>query len=378
MVRQASPTSAKRFQKIPNRLANGKYSVDKKVGAGAFAEVYRAYNTAEPDEIVAAKFEQTDSGFNQLENEATLLQQLHRRPSQGLPVFHGFVKEENFNVLVMQPLGKTLQRHLQNCGGHFNVRTTALIADQILMRIEYLHSEGIIHRDIKPENFMFGNAKEGKQHHLYIIDFGLSQKYFDGGRHVEFKNYPEASGGNIDGTARYASINCHKGNRQSRRDDLESLGYILIYLLRGKLPWTDHDADDNVEKKDKFNKYMEMKEATSPSELCRDLPAAFEKYVTYCRQLGFKDRPDYRMLRQLFMDVRLEQSTPEKPIEDHSFEWFDGLNLGNIIPLQRQDFVQPDDPSGGMLANSVSAVPARRSRRGIGSFFCGGQMKTRD
>merc|ERR1712003_322129 len=189
------------------------------------------------------------------------------------------------------------------------VKTVVLVAEQILQRIEYLHSKGIVHRDIKPENFMFGVSE--KIHHLYLIDFGLSKTYFDAGKHR-----PQKTKLRLTGTARYASINAHRGLEQSRRDDLEAIGHMLMYFLRGALPWSGLDAKDQEEK---YRKIMKKKEEFPLKDLCKGFPDAFEKYLVRTRSMQFKERPDYDALRKLFRDVR----DKDGPWADHEFEWFE-------------------------------------------------------
>merc|ERR1719473_239532 len=142
----------------------------------------------------------------------------------------------------------------------FTAKTTALIAEQVISRIEFLHSKGLVHRDIKPENFMFGINQ--KVHHVYIIDFGLSKLYWDTAKN---SHAIQKSGLSLTGTARYASINAHKGVEQSRRDDLEAIGHMFLYFLRGALPWSGLDAKTQEEK---YRKICEKKEAVPLDELC--------------------------------------------------------------------------------------------------------------
>eukprot|EP00427_Karlodinium_veneficum_P000847 CAMPEP_0169166988 /NCGR_PEP_ID=MMETSP1015-20121227/60231_1 /TAXON_ID=342587 /ORGANISM="Karlodinium micrum, Strain CCMP2283" /LENGTH=347 /DNA_ID=CAMNT_0009239667 /DNA_START=93 /DNA_END=1136 /DNA_ORIENTATION=- len=346
--------SGKNKQKVPQKINGGKFEVAKKIGAGCFGEVYRAVNT-ETKEDVAIKFEESHAPSPQLEHEATTLNIL-RQPvqPQGFPEYYYFGKEANYNVLVMEFLGKSLEDRVQNCKGKFTVKTTVLVAEQILNRIEYLHSKGIVHRDIKPENFMWGI--KDKIHHLYLIDYGLSKKYYDK-QHVQMRQKLS-----LTGTARYASINAHRGIEQSRRDDLEAIGHMLLYFLRAQLPWSGLEAKS---KQEKYRKIKEKKEEIPIQELCAGFPDAFEIYLNYCRNLGFKERPDYNFLRKLFTDVRdgplFEK---EAPVESHHLEWLQELDSSNLVPLTKVDTQQPEDcQSGG---------------GGGGFCFCGSKSKVKD
>lgn len=342
--------------KVPQSINNGKFEITKKLGAGCFGEVYRGINT-EAKEEVAIKFEDLSSGAPQLENEATMLNML-RQPmqQQGFTEYHYFGKEGQFHCMVMECLGKSLEDRVQGCNGRFSVKTATLVADQVLRRIEYLHSKGIVHRDIKPENFMFG--AKAKQHHLYLIDFGLSKRYFDK-KHTNLKQKLS-----LTGTARYASLNAHRGVEQSRRDDLEAIGHMLIYFLRGQLPWSGLEARS---KQEKYRKIKEKKESTPLHELCSGYPEAFENYLSYCRNLGFKDRPDYIMMRKMFSDVRITLEKQEgRSIEDQEFEWFGGKDLGPLVPLQPWIAIpQPDDQE---VARS----------RGLCACLCGSKGQVSD
>lgn len=227
--------------------------------------------------------------------------------------------------MVMELLDKSLENRVQDCGGKFTPQTTALVAEQLLLRIEYLHSKGIMHRDIKPENFMFGT--NDKVHHIYAVDFRSSRRYWDG-EHTPFKTELSFKGG-----ARYASINAHRGAEQSRRDDLEAIGYMLFYFVRGNLPWSGLEARGQEQK---YEKIQEKKENTSPESLCDGHPEAFKTYLTMTKQLKFTQRPDYAAMRDLFSPLR-------SSVEDHQFQWFNGQDLPNLIPLERGPTpAQPD------------------------------------
>lgn len=338
--------------KPPSTVATGRYQIEKKLGAGCFGEVWQGRDK-QTNEKVAVKFEDSAGHALQLEHEQHVLKILAQpKKPQGFAELFWCGQEQRFMCLVMEMLGKSLEDRLQGLGSSqggqpkFNAQTAVLIAEQVLRRIEYLHSKGIVHRDIKPENFMFGI--KSRIHHLYLIDFGLSKKYFDQ-KHVQLRTQLS-----LTGTARYASINAHKGIEQSRRDDLEAIGHMLMYFLRGSLPWSGLDAKTQEEK---YRKIREKKESTPLDELCAGHPPAFKDYLLRARSLEFKERPDYIALRKLFADVRAEIG----PQQDHGFQFLEGRDLGTLEPLEFIDVRQPNDqaPTGGFsfcFCGSKSAV----------------------
>jgi serine/threonine protein kinase len=337
--------------KIPTSLNNSRFDINKKLGAGCFGEVYRGVDTTTKKEV-AVKFEDVSCAAPQLEHEAQMLDLL-QTPSkpQGFAECIYYGREGNYHCLVMEYLGKSLEDRVQSCGGKFTPKTACLVAEQVLIRIEYLHSKGVVHRDIKPENFMWGVGD--KQHHIYLIDFGLSKRYWDK-KHCQLKQKLS-----LTGTARYASLNAHRGMEQSRRDDLEAIGHMLIYFLKGQLPWSGLDAKS---KQEKYKKIKEVKEQTKISDLCKGYPEAFETYLGYTRNLGFKDRPDYAYLRKLFSDLRAQLEKEEgKKIESWDFEWMQGKDIKEelVALLPYNTIQQPDDDQ------------ARIRPRGM-CCFCGG------
>jgi casein kinase 1, alpha len=167
-----------------------------------------------------------------------------------------------------------------------------MLVDQMIGRLEFMHMKCFIHRDIKPDNFLMGIGRHCNK--LFIIDFGLAKKYrdFRTRNHILYREDK-----NLTGTARYASINAHLGIEQSRRDDMESLGYVMMYFNRGTLPWQGLKATN---KKQKYEKISEKKMSTPVEVLCKGYPAEFAMYLNYCRSLRFEEGPDYMYLRQLF------------------------------------------------------------------------------
>ncbi|VTJ87508.1 Hypothetical predicted protein [Marmota monax] len=179
----------------------------------------------------------------------------------------------------------------------------------MISRIEYIHSKNFIHRDVKPDNFLMGLGKKGNL--VYIIDFGLAKKYRDARTH---QHIPYRENKNLTGTARYASINTHLGIEQSRRDDLESLGYVLMYFNLGSLPWQGLKA---ATKRQKYERISEKKMSTPIEVLCKGYPSEFSTYLNFCRSLRFDDKPDYSYLRQLFRNLFHRQGFSY----DYVFDW---------------------------------------------------------
>ena len=176
-------------------------------------------------------------------------------------------------------------------------------------RIEYVHNKNFIHRDIKPDNFLMGIGRHCNK--LFLIDYGLAKKFRDNRTR---QHIPYREDKNLTGTARYASINAHLGIEQSRRDDMESLGYVLMYFNRGSLPWQGLKA---ATKKQKYEKISEKKMSTPVEVLCKGFPAEFAMYLNYCRGLRFEEAPDYMYLRQLF---RILFRTLNHQY-DYTFDW---------------------------------------------------------
>jgi len=164
----------------------------------------------------------------------------------------------------MELIGPSLEDLLVYCGQKFSLRTTLLITDQLISRIEHIHSKNFIHRDVKPDNFLVGLGKNSNR--IYVIDFGLAKRFRDNKtqQHIPYKENRS-----LTGTVRYASINAHLGIEQSRRDDLESLGYVLVYFKKGKLPWQGIAAETKAEN---YQKIMEKKMSLSVEQLCDTLP----------------------------------------------------------------------------------------------------------
>ena len=283
-------------------VVEGKYRILSKIGEGSFGKIFQGVNSY-TDEIVAIKIEKS-SESSLLKNEAKIYKLLEDNP--GIPKLRSFGKEGVFNYMVMDLLGKSLEDCRVDCGGTLSLKTVLGLGVQMLRRIETIHENGIIHRDIKPDNFLI---KDGSNL-VNVIDFGLARRYTDkNGNHIK-----EESGRKLTGTARYASLNVHKGFTPSRRDDLESIGYVLLYLLLGKLPW------QSIKCNDKEKRYMmigENKSSLSPWEHFPNVPCEFILYIIYCRKLEHDEDPDYDYLRNILINLYKHHGYPA----DNIYDW---------------------------------------------------------
>ena len=273
---------------IIGKIFFSKYKAIKKLGEGSFGKVYKAeYN----GDYYAIKMENKSKEQGLLELEATIMSYLK---GPNIPFIKSYGYSGDFNVLVMQLLDKSLE-DLINKYNTFSIKTVAMLGYQMVNILQYIHDRHIIHRDIKPDNFVMGAQEDNAK--LYILDFGLAKKYRSSRTLVQ---YPYVKKKKLTGTARYASIHALEAYEQSRRDDLESVGYVLMYFLRGNLPWQGLKVRS---KEDRYKKILEKKKETSSQDLCKEFPHEFFEYVDYSKNLEYEENPDYDFLRQKFLDV---------------------------------------------------------------------------
>jgi casein kinase 1 len=335
-----------------------RYRLGKKVGSGSFGDIYLGTHVDNGNEV-AIKLEPSSTRHPQLKYESRLYNLL--KGAVGIPEVKWYGVEGDYNVMVMDLLGPSLEDLFCFCGRQFSVQTVSLLGHQLVTRLEYLHNKNYLHRDIKPDNFLAGlsdddsknlrndtpsstsnvattssktasslssissaSSSNNKLSHsragagpggsaatVYMIDFGLAKRYRDS-QHVHIPYRDKKS---LTGTARYASINTHLGLEQSRRDDLESTGYVLMYFLRGSLPWQGLRAPN---KKVKYQKICAKKLGTPIGELCGKYPEEFSMYLSYCRGLRFDETPDYSYLRRLFNRCAARKGFV---LENYQFDW---------------------------------------------------------
>ena len=311
------------------RIFFNKYTLIKKLGEGSFGSIYSAKSQKN---WYAIKLENKNRGQNLLENEAYIMSYLH---GKRIPIIKSFGYSGDYNVLVMELMGKSLEEIFENLPiKKMTVNCVGKLGLQMVEILEYIHNKHIIHRDIKPDNFVMGKGEKSK--YLYLLDFGLAKKYRSS---TTLKHYPMIKKKNLTGTARYASINALNGLTQSRRDDLEAVGYVLLYFLRGKLPWQGLHVK---KKEDRYHKIMEIKMETTPFQLCKGFPKEFEKYVEYTRNLEFEQDPDYDFLKNLFNNILKEDKNSE-----NGYDWDIGNKTLNTITTnntsQKAFFVKDKD-----------------------------------
>ena len=286
-----------------NNIIFKKYKVNKIIGRGSYSSIFQGKNIIN-NELVAIKAENNNKRIKMLDNDAYFLLFLK---NVGIPEVKSFGIYKNYKVLVETLLGDDLINIFKN--KKINGKDIYMIFIQLIDRLEYIHSKYIIHRDLKPENIMFD--LETKKI-IYLIDFGFAKKYRSGKtkKHIKY-----SISNMLIGSERYCSHNAIFGAEQSRRDDLESAGYTMIYLAQNyKLPW----SNINIKESSKRYEYLQkIKKEITPETLCQNLPKAFCDYMKYVKNLKFEEDPDYNYLRGLFINLL----TSLKMKNDLGFSW---------------------------------------------------------
>jgi serine/threonine protein kinase len=269
----------------------------KKIGNGSFGDVYIGYDINNNE--IAAKVEKNNKN-KRITIEYAIYKALYEAGCRmGIPKIYNFIKTQDYNIMTMELLGQNLDE-LKSLYGPLSIQTVSNLAFQIITLLEQLHFAKFIHRDIKPNNFLIG--KPPFHNLVHIMDFGLSKSYISSGQHI-----PLRTDRSLIGTARYASLNMHNGIEPSRRDDLESVGYMLVYLAKESLPW---QGIKKTLKQTQIEQIGEIKKQTPIEIICKDLTPNFIQYLYYCRNLQFTETPNYDLLRSLFNFDK-----------NHTYEW---------------------------------------------------------
>jgi serine/threonine protein kinase len=223
----------------------GNYELDKIIGRGRFGRVYKGIHS-NTGQFVAVKLEDRQSN-SKLLDEANIIKTI-RKHCSGVPTIYKIGNSTKWNYMIMSYLGPNLEELFIYCKRTFSLKTTILLSLKIFNIIKGIHESGYIHRDIKPDNFVIGFGES--HNNIFLIDFGLSISYINTKtmQHREYQHKHQ-----FTGSFRYSSINNHKGIQQSRRDDLESICYMMVYFYKGKLPWQNIQAKDKRNKKENIS-----------------------------------------------------------------------------------------------------------------------------
>lgn len=323
-------------------VVGNKFRIGQEIAHGSFGHIYRGTNM-ETGEGVAFKLEPVKTRHPQLLYEARLYKILNTGGCAiGIPMVWWYGTCGDFNVMVMEFLGPSLEDFRNWCGLKFSLKTTLMLAEQMISRLEFVHRKNFLYRDIKPDNFVMGTGKKG--HHVYLIDFGLAKKFRNPQTH---QHIPYKDGKGLVGTVRYCSINTHLGIEQSCRDDLEAVGYVLVYFLRGSLPWQGLRARTTQQKYDLVSK---KKMETPVEEICRGIPSEFAAFINHCRSLGFEGKPDYASLRKSFRDLFVREGYQM----DYVYDW----TIKRNEPLNMDMFLQ--EPKA---ASSLAVAPGSEGEK---------------
>ena len=264
------------------------------MGEGAFGKIYECQNIKNK-QTYAAKIEYHSAPNPQLYQESKIMTEM--KGKLGFPTCYQVIYLKQELVMVTDLLGPNIQDIMDNIEGKkFTMKSTLLLTEQMLKRLRDLHEKGIIHRDMKPENFVIGKGKNEKL--IYMIDFGLSRHYL-----IEKtqQHIPMKSDRAIVGTLRYISMNCHEGLEVSRRDDLESLAYMMIHFVIGELPWMGIKAKSLGEK---YKRVYEKKQETVPDDICKILPDEMKSFLQHILNLEFEEKPNYDYLEGLIKSLK--------------------------------------------------------------------------
>jgi len=275
---------------MSDRVIGNKYLINKEIGHGSFGIIYNGYNITTKDKVAIKVERKRDDNKLTLRHESHILTTL--KGIKGVVQLRWYGHEDALYFMVIDLLGITLERYKKLHEPYVNNKRTGLsknkivgIGVQMIDIIELVHKHRIIHRDIKPENFLFGRGDDTR---LYLIDFGLAKQYMSiGGEHILYR-----SDKNLIGTVRYASVNSHDNKELSRRDDIESIGYLILYLIMRKLPWQGiTHASDSIR--------LDMIRHKKQNISLQNIPDSMKTYFNYIGNVSFAEEPNYVYLKTL-------------------------------------------------------------------------------
>lgn len=257
-----------------------------KIGSGSFGDIFKGINLKNGN-LVAIKTEKKDKKICFLDKEIYIYNKLKNH--KFIPRIHLITETNCYKIIIMDYLGPTLEELFKQCNRKFSLKTTLMLGIQLINIIEKVHLSGVVHRDIKPDNFLIGYGCNKKK--LYIIDFGLSSLFINT-ENYQHKKYEIKK--QFIGTYRYSSLWNHIGVEQSRRDDLESIIYMLMYLYSSNLPWCGISGENQLKK------IYNLKKNIPTNKIIKNCPKCFYLALNYIRRLKFDECPNYDYLSKLF------------------------------------------------------------------------------
>ena len=343
---------------MADSLVANRFRTHRRLGSGSFGEIFVGVDQT-TNSKVAMKFERQNLRCPQLRHEFKVYREL--KGCKGVCNVSHYGTHGTYNVMVLELLGPSLEELFTRCGRKFSLKTTLKLADQILERVETLHSRHLIHRDIKPANFVAGDATSPM---VFCIDFGLSKRFRN--PHT-FQHISYRTGKSLTGTPRYASISNHQGVEQSRRDDLEAVGYVLVYFLRGRLPWQGLKAKSAHRK---YKLILEKKQEISIAQLCGGCPPEFSEYLSYCRCLGFEKDPDMSYLRGLFRHLYKAQGYDLNQLHAaNNWDWIAPSQQRLVVPAAAAPVAAPVASAAAPVAAPAPApAPVKEATGRNGAF----------
>lgn len=319
-----------------NKVFFDKYKLVEKLGEGTFGMIFKCESS---DGLCAFKFEKKRPNKRSLLKSESQIMEYLKGP--GIPKIMLYVEEDDFNIMIMELLGKSLEGLLKESPEKkFSVKSVCMLGIEMVKILEYIHNKHFIHRDVKPDNFAIGYSDQSS---IYLLDFGLAKKYRSS-KTLEQK--PMSKNNKLTGTARYASINALMGYDQSRRDDLESVGYVLAYLLRGSLPWQGILAKT---KDEKYSKILYKKQYITPEQLFEGFPNGFNDYIKYCRKLKYEEEPNYKNLKNILSNI-IKNDLKEEI--DYKYDWIiNDIDLSRSI---KENYISNDNDTYKKEDNKIN------------------------
>lgn len=305
-----SPPSPPKFLILKN------YILKNLIGKGSFSQVYEAVSLTDNENYIAKILDNQSSNSNEAQFTKEALILLNLKGQEGFPELKELIKTESKEILIMNKLGCNLNSLAVLNGGCLPLKTLLNVGIQCIKRIETLHTLGYVHGDVKPDNFVLG--AKGEENLIHLIDFGFSNSYLDENKqHIKFQRNSK-----VCGTLCYMSVNTQLGIQPTRRDDLISLGFTLIHLFHGGLPWKDVKGNYS----EKYQLVCSSKVNAKPRILCKGLPEEFVEYFNHVLNLKFEEKPDYNHLMSLFKRMKCIKEIKNSAIQNQVFH-SPGINL---------------------------------------------------